>query len=286
MKTNDFKVTTEDFENYLIAQGFDDARKARALAREGAVAQVFENFYLLRSLAADGARNEAIDKDQVEWMVANYRDKLLMERQLELEVEKLMAGVDLEKLAREEYEATKEQYQRPEELGAAHILISLSERSEEEAEEIARTVLEKLEAGEDFGELAQEYSDDEGTRGKGGSLGYFARGRMVKPFEEAAFALKDGEVGDISPLVKSRFGFHIIKLEGYKPGGQRSFEESKFQVMKLVEGRTRTTKQREVMTRVQEEASERGLEVDVKLLDSLVAKYAPDEPPAAAGDAR
>ena len=277
MKTNDFQVTTVDFENYLLAQGYDDERKANALAREGAVAQVFENFYLLRSLAADGARNDAIDKDQVEWMVANYRDKLLMERQVELLVEKAMADVDLETLAQEEYKATKERYQRPEEVGAAHILISFSERSEEEAQEIADTVMAKIEAGDDFGELAKEYSDDEGSAVKGGSLGYFTRGRMVKPFEEAAFALKDGKPGDISPLIKSRFGFHIIQLEGYKPGGQKTFEQSKFQVMKLVEGRTRTAKQREVMAGVQQEASDRGLEVDLQLLDSLVAKYAPKD---------
>ncbi|NND66519.1 MAG: hypothetical protein HKN19_02930 [Halioglobus sp.] len=285
MTTNDFQVTTGDFEHYLLAQGFDDERKARALSREGAVAQVFENFYLLRSLAADGARNEAIDKDQVEWMVANYRDKLLMERQLELEVAAAMEEVDLESLAREEYKANKEQYQSPEEVGAAHILISLSERSEEEAQEIANTVMEKLEAGEDFGKLAQEYSDDEGTKVKDGSLGYFTRGRMVKPFEEAAFALKDGEVGDISPLIKSRFGFHVIKLEGYKPGGQRSFEEAKPRILKLVEGRTRTAKQREIMTEIQADASERGLQVDLELLDSLVAKYAPEDLPTEAVEA-
>lgn len=284
MQTNDFQVTTLDFENYLEAQGFDEDAKARALAREGAVAQVFENFYLLRSLAADGSRNEAIDKDQVEWMVANFRDKLLMERQLELEVEQAMEEVDLETLAREEYQATKEQYERPEELSAAHILISMSERSEEEAAEIANTVMGKLEAGEDFDKLAEQYSDDEGTKGKGGSLGFFARGRMVKPFEEAAFALKDGEVGDISPLIKSRFGFHIIKFEGYRPGRLRTFEEVKPQIMQLVENRTRTTKKREVMTRTQAEASDRGLEVDLELLESLVAKYAPEDAPKAAAE--
>lgn len=286
MTTDDFQVTTVDFENYLLAQGFDEERKARALAREGAVAQVFENFYLLRALAADGARNDAIDKDQVEWMVANFRDRLLMERQLEHEVDKVMADIDLETLAREEYKANKDQYVKPEELSAAHILISMAERSEEEAEEIANTVMKKIEAGEDFGELAAEYSDDEGTKGKGGSLGYFSRGRMVKPFEEAAFALKDGEPGDLSPLVKSRFGFHIIQFEGYRPGGQRSFEEAKPQLMKLVEGRTRTNKQREIMTRIQDEASDRGLQVNLELLDSLVAKYAPADAPTAPGAPR
>ena len=286
MKTNDFQVTTTDFDNYLAAQGFDDKAKATALAREGAVAQVFENFYLLRSLAADGARNEQIDKDQVEWMAANYRDKLLMERQLALQVEKAMESVDLETLAREEYTANKDQYQRPEELKASHILISFSDRTEEEAQEIANTVMAKLESGEDFAELVHQYSDDQGSKVRDGGLGYFSRGRMVKPFEDAAFALKDGKEGDLSPLVKSRFGFHIIKFEGYRPGGVRSFEQSKDQVMKLVEGRARQAKQREIMTAVQADASKRGLEVDLELLDSLVAEYAPKDAAKAAGDAK
>ncbi len=286
MKTKDFQVTTTDFDNYLDAQGFDEKAKATALAREGAVAQVFENFYLLRSLAADGARNKAIDKEQVEWMVANYRDKILMERQLELKVNKAMETVDLETLAEEEYKANKPQYERPEEVKASHILISLSDRTEEEAEAIANTVMEKLEAGEDFKALVMEYSDDEGSKVRDGGLGYFTRGRMVKPFEDAAFALKDGEVGDLSPLIKSRFGYHIIKFEGYKPAGVRKFEVVKPQIMTQVEARARQAKQREIMTAVQAEAPERGLEVDLELLDSIVAEYAPEDAPKAAGEAQ
>lgn len=279
MTTNDFQVTTTDFDNYLKAQGLEGEKKERALAREGAVEQVFENFYLVRSLAAEGARNEAIDKDEVEWMVANFRDRLLMERQLELEVEKEMADVDWDALALEEYKATKDQYKREEEITAAHILISSSERTEEEAEKIANTVMEKIAKGEDFAKLAEEYSDDKGSAARGGSLGSFGRGRMVPTFEEAAFAMKDSEVGDVSPLVKSRFGFHIIQFQGYTPGGERTFEEAKFRVMKVVKGRTKQAKQREVMQRYQSGAAERGLKVDLEVLKALVAQYAPAEQP-------
>ena len=182
-----------------------------------------------------------------------------------------METVDLETLAEEEYKANKPQYERPEEVKASHILISLSDRTEEEAEAIANTVMEKLEAGEDFKSLVMEYSDDEGSKVRDGGLGYFTRGRMVKPFEDAAFALKDGEVGDLSPLIKSRFGYHIIKFEGYKPAGIRKFEAVKPQIMTQVEARARQAKQREIMTAVQAEAPERGLEVDLELLDSIVA---------------
>ncbi len=72
-------------------------------------------------------------------------------------------------------------------------------------------ILEKLKNGEKFGKLAREFSIDSGSAKKDGSLGYFGRGKMVKPFEEAAFKL---QVGAVSEPVKSEFGYHIIKRLG------------------------------------------------------------------------
>ena len=80
----------------------------------------------------------------------------------------------------------------------------------------AEDILRRVRAGEDFATLAREFSEDPGSRAQGGDLGWFGRGVMVKPFEEAAFALKAGEV---SGLVESPFGFHIVKLEERR-GGQ------------------------------------------------------------------
>jgi len=87
---------------------------------------------------------------------------------------------------------------------ASHILV--------ETEEKAKELLKEIEAGKDFGELAQEYSSCPSKR-DGGDLGYFGKGTMVKPFEEAAFALKKGEV---SQPVETQFGWHIIKVTGIK----------------------------------------------------------------------
>ena len=75
----------------------------------------------------------------------------------------------------------------------------------------ALAIMEKLKAGEKFGKLAKELSIDSGSAKRDGSLGYFGRGMMVKPFEEAAFKL---QVGEISEPVKSEFGYHIIKRFG------------------------------------------------------------------------
>lgn len=90
---------------------------------------------------------------------------------------------------------------RSEQVHAAHILVA--------TEDAARAALERINAGEDFGDVAREISTDTATAGTGGDLGWFPRGVMVEPFTEAAFALQPDE---ISGLVKSEFGWHIIKV--------------------------------------------------------------------------
>lgn len=113
-----------------------------------------------------------------------------------------------EKELKEAYEAKKP------EIKASHILV--------EDEKTAKEVKAKLDKGEDFAKLAQEYSTDTGSAEKGGDLGYFGAGEMVEAFETAAYKLKKGE---ISEPVKSDYGYHIIKLEDKKK--LASFEDMK-----------------------------------------------------------
>ncbi len=81
-------------------------------------------------------------------------------------------------------------------------------RSKDEAKKLAVEVMNKAKKGQDFAGLAKQYSDEPGAKDRAGSLGKFGKGQMVKPFSEAAFALKPGQVSDI---VETDFGFHVIK---------------------------------------------------------------------------
>ncbi len=100
---------------------------------------------------------------------------------------------------------------------AAHILLRVDFRDstkQDSVYKIAKEIKDKLSKGEDFGKLAAKYSDDPGSKDKNGDLGYFSRRQMVQPFDEAVFNLKVGQVSDI---VKTRFGYHLIKLLDAKP---------------------------------------------------------------------
>jgi peptidyl-prolyl cis-trans isomerase D len=137
-----------------------------------------------------------------------------------------IAAEELESYYRQNFN----RYSTPEQRNARHILIKTSA---EDTEDIlsekriqAEQVLELARSGEDFAELAKQFS--EGPTGpKGGELGSFTRGRMVKPFEDAAFSLNEGEISDI---VETQFGFHIIKLEKIEPAYTRTLEEVKDEI--------------------------------------------------------
>jgi foldase protein PrsA len=117
------------------------------------------------------------------------------------------------------FEANRAMYQQPEEVRARHILVK--------DEALARRLADELAVGGDFATLAGEHSTDSGSGSRGGDLGFFARGRMVKPFEEAAFALKPGQ---LSKPVKSQFGWHLIKVEERRAARALPFDEVRAEI--------------------------------------------------------
>jgi peptidyl-prolyl cis-trans isomerase C len=115
------------------------------------------------------------------------------------------------------YDANTAQFKQPEQVKARHILIKIDANASDTQKADARQEIEKIQQkiqnGDDFAGLAKEYSQGPSSV-KGGDLGFFRRGQMVKPFEDAAFALKPNEISDI---VKTQFGYHLIKVEEKKP---------------------------------------------------------------------
>ncbi|ORJ62990.1 SurA N-terminal domain-containing protein [Geothermobacter hydrogeniphilus] len=141
---------------------------------------------------------------------ASYVDQVKLEQQ------------DIEKY----YRRHLDQFEIPEQVRASHVLIRVARDADKEVRKKKRALAEKIlaeaKAGKDFAKLATKYSDDKASVAKGGDLGYFTRGTMVKSFEDAAFALKPGELSDI---VTSPFGFHIIKGSGYIEAGVKPLED-------------------------------------------------------------
>ena len=129
------------------------------------------------------------------------------------------------------YEQEIDSFKQGETRNARHILIAVNGKdpqADAAAKAKAEDVLKQLKAGGDFAKLAAKYSDDPGSKNQGGDLGKVSRGVMVKPFEDALFALK--KPGDIAGPVRTQFGYHIIQLEGINVGSVKPFSEVKAQL--------------------------------------------------------
>jgi len=132
------------------------------------------------------------------------------------------------------YELNQERFKNPKKIKARHILLKVSpdasESENKETKERALSLLKRLKNGEDFAALAKKYSQGP-TASRGGDLGYFTRGKMVKPFEKLAFSLKKGEIGG---PVKTRFGWHIIRVDDIKEATVKTFSEVRNQIVTII----------------------------------------------------
>lgn len=125
------------------------------------------------------------------------------------------------------YNDNIQQFQTPEEVRASHILLQTAGKDEATVRAQAEDLLKQVRAGADFAALATKMSEDEGSKVKGGDLDFFPRGRMVPEFDNVAFTLPPGQVSD---LVKSQYGFHIIKVTDKRPGSARTLDEVRPQI--------------------------------------------------------
>jgi peptidyl-prolyl cis-trans isomerase C len=178
--------------------------------------QFAEDYLRMKMLAAAGMKN-GLDKDpEVVAQLTLMRENLVANAQLQ-KIEKGITLTDEE--LQKKYEESKGQY---EQVKARHILVAFKgspaaqagkpELTEEQAKAKAEELRAKIAGGASFEELAKTESDDTGSGANGGDLGEFNRGQMVPEFEKAAFEAK---VGEVTPVVRTQFGYHIIKVEGH-----------------------------------------------------------------------
>ncbi|WP_157497600.1 peptidylprolyl isomerase [Gilvimarinus chinensis] len=263
----EIKVTQDDMRRYLQ---FYLPEENRSLALKGNLHQYVGNILMMRALALQAERNGlGIDSEQlawqqeyqsVVWQVKAYQDHLIQEAQ---------KNVNWDARAKELYLAEPERFYTPDKVNASHILIQTKDRSDEEAQALISSIRQRALDGESFSELAKEYSDDKGSRKKGGNLGAFDSTQMVPEFSEAAFALQ--QPGDVSGVVKTQFGYHVILLNEKIPGSKKPYEKVKSQLIEELKERSAKSTVEATLTELRSEVYSRQLNTEAA--NELRAEY-------------
>lgn len=199
------------------------ATRDELLSNPNHIAQIASNIYVRRALAAEAVKEGLLADPVIEAQLKIARDRVLSDAQLARVDEKNRpAAAVTEQYAKTVYQADPKRFAAPDEVHARHILIAGSgDESRSKAERLLAEL--KKSGGADFEAVARNESADPGSAQQGGDLGFFSRGRMVKPFEDAAFELQNP--GELSGVVESPFGFHIIQLIERRSAGTRPFAE-------------------------------------------------------------
>ncbi len=187
------------------------------------------------SFTADSFRNQvqASDADIASYFEAHKNDFKIPEkrkiRYLLIDIDAMRAKVNVPNADVERaYNNNIEQYSTPEQVRASHILLKTSGKDDAAVKAKAEDILKQAKAGADFAELARKYSEDEGSAKNGGDLDYFGRGRMVPEFDQAVFSMEPGQISD---LVKTQYGYHIIKLIDKKTATTRPLQDVRQQIV-------------------------------------------------------
>lgn len=191
---------------------------------------------ILQEASKDGIENTPAVKEKLD----ELKKRLVVEAYLKKKVEEQakVSDEDLKKF----YDQNKDKFKTGDQVKASHILLK--------AEKEAKDVLAQVKAGGNFEELAKKFSTD-GAASKGGDLGWFSKGSMIPEFEKVAFTMKEGQISDV---VKTKFGYHIIKLTGKRAAGERTFDDVKEQIKtSMLPG-----KQQEVFQKLKEDLKKSG----------------------------
>lgn len=203
--------------------------KGRVATPEGRK-EFLDNLLTRRALMLE-AKTSGIESDPaIQKQITEYKERLILQKLMQQNIEKdpQISDEDIKKY----FEAHPEEFKESEQVRARHILVKTeagaTEAQKAEAKKKAQSLLARAKKGEDFEKLARENSQDPGSASRGGDLGFFPRGRMAKAFEDTAFALK--KPGQLSDVVETQFGYHVIQYVDRQTSKEKSFDEAKEQI--------------------------------------------------------
>ena len=240
------------------------------------IEQALRSLLLTRSVARQPEGKELLQDPVVKAEIELATDEILARRRLSLHMSQIEQP-DFDKLAKERYLSSPKAYSSPETRDLRHILIGAKKYGEAEAKRLADEIHAEITAGKlDFVEAARRYDEDGEPDEDSGLLKAVAQGDTLADFDAAAFKL--AKTGDVSPVVKTKYGYHIIRLEGRTESVRHPFEQVKGKILEEL--------QQEYLGRAQQEFLDRHrsdvLGANPDLVQSLRTRYLPDGPGARA----
>ena len=252
---NGHVITTQDVDDRLAGMG-SSARSAAVTQKDRLLDQMVVESVLLQEASRRGLTRDA----EVRKMLQEAERQILIGRLLEVLRREKEAPVTDDQVA-QFYEANKNNFKQPDSYHVSHILTADSE--------MAKKALDRVKSGEPFAKVAQEVSIDP-SKSRGGDIGFFSKGQVIPEFEEAAMKLKAGEM---SGIVQTPLGYHIILLTEQKPAHQKPLEEVKDQIRQGLQGQQG---QQAVQSVIQELRSK----AQVKIKEHFEAPAVPSQKPA------
>lgn len=265
VSTDGISVTASEFEaaiEYLVPESQQGSMRGTEKNMRGFLAD-----YFTIKVMADVARSKDLNKTpSVQVQQAYNHNRLLVEAL----VDNYYASAkqpNYEVLAKESYLSDAKRFETPEQVRAEHILIAINDDQDDAALKKAQELYVQATKGKKgFAALAKEHSNDPSAASNSGDLGFFTREKMVKPFADAAFAMKKGE---ISKPIKTQFGYHIIHVLDQRKAGVQPFEAVKEQLIAEQKQVFKNAKRDEIVSRFR---ASPDIKVDEAAMQDFVKK--------------
>jgi peptidyl-prolyl cis-trans isomerase C len=261
------ELTVEDVEKTLSTVAPDQRSALKASPQK--LRGVMDSTYITKVLAHRARQNNLQNEPEVADDIWHKTQNILAAAQTNKVLKDGRSkAADLEAASKERYAIDQKKYITPEEVEASHILLKAEDGQSDEAllAETKRIRDEIVSGSISFEDAAEKYSKDSGSAAKQGSLGKFGKGRMVKPFENAVFALANP--GDISEPVKTRFGYHLIRLDAKHPSVQRSYAEVKDEIIKQILAKQRKAIRETYLLEIRDDPT---VKLDQPAIDAFLA---------------